>query len=942
MTNKIEFNKFDLESYVGQYADKDEYKSREGDAWFKCCFHEEKTASLRVSNKQVFYCHGCGASGGVLDFIEQHNKVSKREAIKIVGDYSGQEVVAMDVEPILRPFYEPTDYDAKYIYNNGYVLKYRLPQSSKVPYIWGNYDGENWWMGTGEHNVQLYAPNGLSGTVVLAEGEKDADVLCAMGFNGASSPNGTYKWKSEYTDELKESQRVVILNDNDYPGISGAQLCQHFLKGGDVISKRVSPLEIEHSEESGFDISDVVELIGQEETKIRLQAIIDNGEMWDVLWNEESNETITETVEVEIVYESGIGEEYDNLIQKAVSETLNQGMQDESTTLAIREYSKTSGIGIRDISKRIKLQVEQEKNKVSEVNHGSAIVRIDELDLDVDISGSGYYLDNYEGGIYDQSQNEIIGHFLGFVGVVVDAESEQDKDVKVALAYNTPQNKSIKMLIVPKRKLSSSNDIVEVLSGYNINVTSVNALLVVKYLQDLQNHFKDKTVTMKSLSRFGWFDGYLIPYEQAQAQIVFDSSVAQPVANKLLGQVGDKETSRDLMQKIATYSESNAIIMGTSVASLVLSYINDGGNQSFALNVWAATSTGKSVTCQGVSSMLGYPFKDNGWWGAGDATLNADMNHNELLSHLPNFIDDPALNRNYDSYQKRDYIYKVTSGQSRARMERDGRTAQEKRTWCNTVIMTNETQFIDDNVHEGGARARCLEINFDKPLTTPIVEEWLETMRLNYGHFGVDIANKIRSLGKKELETRLKEYIRYFNSNGIDGKRTINASYVMLGLDVAKEALEIESVDPREWFIKQIKGSGELSPGARAYDKLIARAQVSENVYRNIEDRNGVFIGSFGYSESGAKVINLAVRTIQQYGEEDKYNYAELIHWGYANNKMVSRYNENDNPTGIVISNGVTEIKVVQVYYDWQGVQYFNDIGFAGEFTVINEFIDVE
>ena len=134
-------------------------------------------------------------------------------------------------------------------------------------------------------------------------------------------------------------------------------------------------------------------------------------------------------------------------------------------------------------------------------------------------------------------------------------------------------------------------------------------------------------------------------------------------------------------------------------------------------------------------------------------------------------------------------------------------------------------------------------------------------------------------------------------------------------------------VDPREWFIKQIKGSGELSPGARAYDKLIARAQVSENVYRNIEDRNGVFIGSFGYSESGSKVINLAVRTIQQYGEEDKYNYAELIHWGYANNKMVSRYNENDNPTGIIISNGVTEIKVVQVYYDWQGAQYFNDIG---------------
>ena len=61
-------------------------------------------------------------------------------------------------------------------------------------------------------------------TVFVAEGEKDADRLAALGFaattniEGAAQPNQRAKWKAEYTAQLSGAARVVLLPDNDEPG----------------------------------------------------------------------------------------------------------------------------------------------------------------------------------------------------------------------------------------------------------------------------------------------------------------------------------------------------------------------------------------------------------------------------------------------------------------------------------------------------------------------------------------------------------------------------------------------------------------------------------------------------------------------------------------------------------------------------------------------------
>ena len=48
-----------------------------------CCpFHEDKTASLQVNLEKDFYkCHACGAKGDQIQFVQDFDKLSKREAI---------------------------------------------------------------------------------------------------------------------------------------------------------------------------------------------------------------------------------------------------------------------------------------------------------------------------------------------------------------------------------------------------------------------------------------------------------------------------------------------------------------------------------------------------------------------------------------------------------------------------------------------------------------------------------------------------------------------------------------------------------------------------------------------------------------------------------------------------------------------------------------------
>ena len=49
----------------------------------RCPFHKDSTASLQVSFSQNKYkCHACDKKGDVIQFVQDYDKLTKREAVK--------------------------------------------------------------------------------------------------------------------------------------------------------------------------------------------------------------------------------------------------------------------------------------------------------------------------------------------------------------------------------------------------------------------------------------------------------------------------------------------------------------------------------------------------------------------------------------------------------------------------------------------------------------------------------------------------------------------------------------------------------------------------------------------------------------------------------------------------------------------------------------------
>ena len=84
---------------VGRKVTWDPRKSNQGkgDLWAPCPFHQEKTASFHVDDRQGFYyCFGCHAKGDAIAFVRETENVGFIEAIEILAREAGMTVPAHD------------------------------------------------------------------------------------------------------------------------------------------------------------------------------------------------------------------------------------------------------------------------------------------------------------------------------------------------------------------------------------------------------------------------------------------------------------------------------------------------------------------------------------------------------------------------------------------------------------------------------------------------------------------------------------------------------------------------------------------------------------------------------------------------------------------------------------------------------------------------------
>jgi putative DNA primase/helicase len=196
-------------------------ESGEGEYRALCPFHKENTPSFTVtqnSEKKVYYCFGCGAGGDALNFVMEYDQINFVDAVKLLAKEKGMEIPSEEKKKVRKtPMKIVSAYD--YLTEEG-ELVYQVCRMDPKDFRQRKKgtDGKEWdWKIKGLVPLPYRLPQFLAkpdATIVIPEGEKDADNLAALDLLATTNSGGAGKWQNEICHYFK-GRRVVILPDKD-------------------------------------------------------------------------------------------------------------------------------------------------------------------------------------------------------------------------------------------------------------------------------------------------------------------------------------------------------------------------------------------------------------------------------------------------------------------------------------------------------------------------------------------------------------------------------------------------------------------------------------------------------------------------------------------------------------------------------------------------------
>jgi hypothetical protein len=232
-----------------------------------CPFHEESDPSFSVDDeKGLFHCYGCKVGGDAFSFYGKLKGISSfPEILEGIGQEFGISGSGSSTKKAKSSGKIIQAYD--YHDEAGKVL-FQVCRTESKDFKQRRPDGAGGWIWNmdGVRRVLYHLPEVLQAELVLIpEGEKDVENLRSMGLTATTCPGGAGKWRSEYSESLKDKD-VVILPDNDDPGRRHGQDMARSLQG---IAKSVKVVDLPDLPEKG-DVSDWITAGGTREDLLRM------------------------------------------------------------------------------------------------------------------------------------------------------------------------------------------------------------------------------------------------------------------------------------------------------------------------------------------------------------------------------------------------------------------------------------------------------------------------------------------------------------------------------------------------------------------------------------------------------------------------------------------------------------------------------------------------
>lgn len=443
--------------------------------------------------------------------------------------------------------------------------------------------------------------------------------------------------------------------------------------------------------------------------------------------------------------------------------------------------------------------------------------------------GGEYYIK--EDSIYSMQNKKVCSQLIEPIAIYENIEEDKET-IKCAFLKDGVW----KTFIADRLTLLHNGRIVN-LTQKGVDVSTSNAAILVKYLQEIINLNRNVLDKKISISRLGWCGEEFIPYDK---KVEFDGEDNFRNSFNAVCCKGDYQTWLDKMYEIRK-NKIVKILHATSFASVLLKKLN---KKPFVTMLWGTTGDGKTVAGMSAMSIWGKPT-------SGELMFTLNNTDNFYYRTANFFCDIPMFCDELETYRGdiNKLIMNITEGIDRGKAKAEGGIEKNK-TWNNAFIMTGEHSASNYN-SGGGTLNRLIEINSDGR----IIKDGSEVVNIitnNYGFAGKIFIENIKKIDNKSLNIIYKnEYEELMKISNTEEKQALNMALILLADMLACEFIftkerPLEPEDVKEYmFTKE-----EIDVSQRAYETILDECTLNKSRF-SILDCNSTNPVDGGYTGTG-------------------------------------------------------------------------------------------
>lgn len=488
----------------------------------------------------------------------------------------------------------------------------------------------------------------------------------------------------------------------------------------------------------------------------------------------------------------------------------------------------------------------------------------------------------------DEKGNVVCNHLIEPIKKLYNIKEEQ---TKYRLAFIL--NDKWKIVDIDKEKLLHNGKIT-VLLKEDIDASTDNAALLVKYFRKIIALNEGIISEENSTSHMGWYEDKFLPFDK---DIAYDGGNDYKNFYRAFHTKGNEQIWLEEMRRIRKSIEIR-FLHATSVASIFMEKL---GQNSFAFMLWGTTSKGKTVAAMSAMSIWGNPNK-GGLFVSMNNTDNFYYRTASFFHSLPVMFDELKTYRGNIN----DLIMNLCEGIDRGKADKDG-GIKSLEEWHNAFIFTGEFPASSYN-SDGGTLNRLIEVEAGPNF----LENAIDTFRIisqNYG-FG---AKKLLKVAKQITKKELDDFVDYFYNRLLEvnsdtgEKQARNMAILMLGDFLASTYIfndePLEVADAAKFMFKE----EEIDVSERAYETFIDLCDMNERCFNTeFENQKSTYVGKDYWGFQNEWEIAIVRKRLQQELSKEGFNYKKTMNdWykkGYIEKYSQAKYFINTTKGGIKAS----------------------------------------